>query len=479
MTAMPDAPTRSIAPPPSPFDDAAGPLDSIDPASGALVGRVERTPLSALAGIVGAARAAQVAWGELTPPARAAVLAPAAAALAASAKEIGTLVFREMGKPIPEAIGEAKYAADAFERELREIAESLAPIDRSDATTESRLRFDPLGVAVAITPWNFPVLMPQHSVLPALVAGNAVVFKPSEETPLVGAAWARPLQEALAAAGHPDLLQVVQGDERQGKALVRGEIDLVVFTGSRAAGSDILAAAGGGLVRTILELGGKDPLVVLDDADLEAAASFAARNCFRNAGQVCVSTERIYVAESVAERFTELLVAKASALRQGPGDEAGVQIGPMVNARQKAQVLAQIEDALRRGATALLGGPAAPSSGNFVPPTVLVDLDHSMPIMREETFGPVACVMRFEGDEAAVRLANDSPYGLGGAVFGSSERASRVAERLATGMVGINRGCGGAAGTPWVGARASGYGYRGGPEGHRQFAQVRVISRAR
>jgi acyl-CoA reductase-like NAD-dependent aldehyde dehydrogenase len=431
-------------------------LRSFDPATGEEVGSVPTTPLDRIGEVVARARAAQAKWASLTPAERAATLEPAAAGLAAAASAIGELVTREMGKPIAEGRGEAAFAADSFLADLREIAASLAPIERSDERTASLLRFDPLGVAVAITPWNFPVLMAQDSVLPALVAGNAVIFKPSEETPLVGEAWAAPLLETLAAAGHPDLLQVVQGDERQGKALVRAEVDLVVFTGSRAAGADIL-----------------------DDADLDAAASFAARNCFRNAGQVCVSTERIYVAGAVAEAFIERLVERAKGLVQGPGMQSGVAIGPMVNARQKQSVLRQVEDAVRRGATLLLGGPAAADrEGNFLPPTVLAGLDHSMPIMREETFGPVACVMTFDGDDEAVRLANDSPYGLGGSVFGSEARAFGVAERLATGMVGINRGCGGAEGTPWVGARQSGYGYRGGPEGHRQFAQVRVISRA-
>lgn len=465
----------AITPPPATAPRAI--LESVDPATGEVVGAVPVTPVESIPAIVAAARRAQVAWGAIPLEHRAEILAGAAASLGAEAGALGTLVTREMGKPLPEGIGEAKHGASAYLEDLAEIARSLAPIDRSDARTSSQLRFDPLGVAAVITPWNFPVLMAQDSVLPALVAGNAVVFKPSEETPLVGDRWAAPIREVLRAAGHPEVLQVIHGDERQGRALVRGDVDLVVFTGSRAAGADILAAAAGTLKRVVLELGGKDPLVVLADADLDAAAAFAARNCFRNAGQVCVSTERIYVDRAVAPRFTELLVEKARALRQGPGTEAGVAVGPMVNARQKAMVLRQIEDAVRRGAKVLLGGTAG--SGNFVPPTVLVDLDHAMPIMREETFGPVACVMTFGDEEEAVRLANDSPYALGGAVFGSDARATRVAERLTSGMVGVNRGCGGAEGTPWVGARQSGYGFRGGPEGHRQFAQVRVISKSR
>lgn len=452
-------------------------LSSIDPATGEVVGMVETTPIEAIPGLVSAAAIAQRAWGRLSPTERAEILAGAEPRLRESIDELGTLVTREMGKPLAEGKGEAKYAVDSYAATVREIAASLEPVRREDERTSSRLRFDPLGVAAVITPWNFPILMPHESLLPALVAGNAVLFKPSEETPLVADAWARAIVETLDAAGHANVLRIVHGDERQGKAMVRADVQLVVFTGSRAAGADILEASGAGLKRVILELGGKDPLVVLEDADVEAAAAFAARNCFRNAGQVCVSTERIYVAAPIAERFTQRLVEKAAALKQGPGTEAGVQIGPMVHARQKAMVLRQIEDAVRRGATLLLGGIAG--DGNFVPPTVLANVDHSMPIMREETFGPVACVMSFGTDEEAIELANDSPYALGGAVFGSPARAEAIADRLTPGMVGINRGCGGAEGTPWVGARHSGYGYRGGPEGHRQFAQVRVVSRAK
>ena len=226
----------------------------------------------------------------------------------------------------------------------------------------------------------------------------------------------------------------------------------------------------------ILELGGKDPLVVLDDADLDLAAAFAVRNSFRNAGQVCVSTERIYVDASIREEFLRKMVERTAALRQGDPRGEGTTVGPMVNARQKAKVVAQIDAAVAAGATLLIGGE--PREGNFVAPTILADVDHAMEIMREETFGPVACVQGFTTLDEAVRLANDTPFGLGAAVFGRDEaRAHTVAGRIDAGMVGVNQGCGGADGCPWVGAKESGYGFHSGPEGHRQFAQVRVISR--
>jgi succinate-semialdehyde dehydrogenase/glutarate-semialdehyde dehydrogenase len=377
-----------------------------------------------------------------------------------------------MGKPLAEAIGEAKYCADGFEEELDGIVTALTDVVREDKRVHSVLRHAALGVCAAITPWNFPILMPHQSVLPALVAGNTVLLKPSEETTLVACEYARILNEFLPAG----VLTPVFGDGRQGRALVLADINLVVFTGSRETGKRILADAGPGLKRVILELGGKDPLVVLDDADLDLAAAFAVRNSFRNAGQVCVSTERIYVDASIREEFLRKMVERTAALRQGDPRGEGTTVGPMVNARQKAKVVAQIDAAVAAGATLLIGGE--PREGNFVAPTILADVDHAMEIMREETFGPVACVQGFTTLDEAVRLANDTPFGLGAAVFGRDEaRAHTVAGRIDAGMVGVNQGCGGADGCPWVGAKESGYGFHSGPEGHRQFAQVRVISR--
>lgn len=449
-------------------------LESIDPFNGQVVGTLDRTPIDRIPKLVFAAHQAQRGWGALTHAQRAEVLRPAAARLKAEAKRLGEIASREMGKPLPEAIGEANYCADGFTGELDEIVAALADITREDKRVVSTLRHAPLGVCAAITPWNFPILMPHQSVLPALVAGNAVLLKPSEETPLVACEYARILNEFLPAG----VLTPVFGDGAQGRALVLADVNLIVFTGSRETGKRILADAGPGLKRVILELGGKDPLVVLDDADLDAAAAFAVRNSFRNAGQVFVSTERIYVDAAVRDEFLRKMREKTLALKQGDPRAEGVNIGPMVNPRQKAKVLSQIDQAISAGATVLAGGE--PREGNFVAPTILADCTHAMDIMREETFGPVACVQSFRTVDEAIRLANDSLFGLGAAVFGRDvARAGDVAARIDAGMVGINQGCGGADGCPWVGAKESGYGFHSGPEGHRQFAQVRVLSRAK
>lgn len=449
-------------------------LRSIDPATGETVGTVPVTPVDAIPDLVGRAQAAQVGWGSLSLDERRARLAPAAERLRSAAERIAGLITREMGKPIVDARNEIRYLVDGFGGMLDECAGALAPEVREDERVRSTLVFDPLGACAVITPWNFPVAMVQECVLPALMAGNAVLLKPSEESPLCAQEWVACVAEGLP----PDVLQIVFGDEAQGKALVAADVDLIAFTGSRAAGKHILGVAGGGLKRVILELGGKDPLIVLRDADIDAAAAFAARNSFRNAGQVCVSTERIFVHAEIADAFARKVAEKALSLKQGSGLDESVTLGPMVNRRQKDHVMRQVASAVAQGARVVTGNDERP--GNFVAPTVLVDVRPDMDIMRDETFGPVACIVRFDDPEQAIRWSNESPYALGGAVFGRDVGAAEaVARRLHSAMVGINQGCGGAKGTPWVGAKESGYGYHSGREGHRQFAQVRVITRAR
>lgn len=444
-------------------------LESMNPATGEIIGSVPVTSIDEIATIVTRSRTAQSDWNALGLDGRLALMRPIADRLIEEAPEIGRLITAEMGKSTPEAQGEASYGASKFASELVSAFEAFQPEEIADENTRSILYRDPLGVSVAITPWNFPMLMPQQCILPSLVAGNCVIFKPSEETPLVGQAYADILNEFLPEG----VLQIVQGADEQGKALVASDINLVAFTGSREVGSKILTACGPDLKRVVLELGGKDALVVLDDADLEAAAGFAVQNSFRNSGQVCVSTERIYVEDSVADEFESLVIEKTKEWKQGDPTDESVKIGPMVNSMQRDIVLAQLDQALNDGATLRCGGS---THDNYIEPTVLTGCSHDMQIMHDETFGPICCIQRFTGDSNAIELANETPYGLGGAVYGETEHAMRVARQLTPGMIGVNKACGGAAGTPWVGACQSGYGYHSGRDGHRQFTQVRMVS---
>lgn len=435
------------------------------------MGEVPVTQPEDISAVVDRSRAAQPAWAALGHEGRARLLTEAAESFRDKTDDLARLITQEMGKPLFEAEVEAKSLAHVAS-ELTEIGEALAPEIFDDGRSHSTVYHDPLGVCAAITPWNFPMSMPAWMVLPALAAGNTVVLKPSEETPLCGQAYADVLNERLPA----DVLIVVQGADEQGKRLVESDVDLIAFTGSRETGKHILRQASSGLKRVILELGGKDPMIVLESADLERAAKFAAQNSFRNAGQVCVSTERIFVPEVIADRFEALLKEQASGLKQGDGLEEGTRVGPMVNEQQKDHVLGQLEQAVKDGAQVLVGGDG--HRDNFVTPTVLTGVTEDMAIAREETFGPVACVTRVESEEEAIKRANATHFGLGAVVFGADDdRTAEVARRLTAGMIGINRVAGGAAGTPWVGARQSGYGFHKSKDGHRQFTQARVVTK--
>jgi succinate-semialdehyde dehydrogenase/glutarate-semialdehyde dehydrogenase len=437
-------------------------LVSTNPATGEPAGEIPVTPTSEIPKLVAKARAAQPGWAELGIDGRGELWIEIGRRLVDAADTLGQLVSDEMGKPVADARGEVKSCGAGIEVHIDEVRAAIAPETIKQGKTESVIYRDPLGVCAAITPWNFPVAMPHWMVFPALATGNTVVLKPSEETPLSAQAYFEILDAVL-----PDgVLQIAHGADDQGKALVADDgVDLIAFTGSREVGKKIMAAAAPGLKRLVLELGGKDPLVVLADADLEAAAKFAAGNSFRNAGQVCVSTERILVDASVADRFVDLLVSASES----------IEIGPMVSARQRDHVLGQIDDAVSRGARVAFGGEG--HAGNFVRPTILVDVTGEMAIATEETFGPVASVTAVDSEEAAITAANAGRFGLGAVVFGGDESAARVARKLTAGMIGINKSCGGAQGTPWVGARESGYGFHSSVDGHRYFTQTRVVSR--
>jgi succinate-semialdehyde dehydrogenase/glutarate-semialdehyde dehydrogenase len=447
-------------------------LRSFDPATGELVGEVPVTPAGQVQGAVDRARAAQPTWASLGLEGRAEVLARAASVLEARADAHAELITREMGKPLKESRIEARSLGSGLAREVDEMVEALLPDVIEEGGLRSTIHHDPLGVVGAITPWNFPMSMPHWMVLPSLAAGNAVVLKPSEETPLCGQAYADALNEVLPEG----VLTVVHGADAQGKALVASDVDMIAFTGSREVGKHIMREASATLKRVVLELGGKDPMIVLDDADLRKAAKFAAFNSFRNCGQVCVSTERIFVLDSIADDFEAALTELADAMTVGSGLE-DADVGPMVNARQRDHVLAQIDAAVASGARVLTGGGR--HHDNFVTPTVLSDVTEDMEIGTVETFGPVACVTRVSSIDEAVARANDTRFGLGAVVFGEDPaRTESVARRLTAGMIGVNRAAGGLPGTPWVGARESGFGFHKSRDGHRQFTQTRVLTRA-
>ncbi len=446
---------------------------SFDPSSGEKLADVERSSPEQVRDAVARAREAQGAWGETPFEQRADVLIELGENILAREEELATWVTQEMGKLLGEARREVRLAARSIRPAMEEVERALAPEVLQGSDCETRVEREPLGVVAAITPWNYPVLMPCEILVPALATGNAVVFKPSEHVPLTGAFLAELFQEVLPSS----VLELVQGEGEVGAALVEEDVDMVGFVGSRDTGKKIMEAASGGLKRLVLELGGKDPLVVMGDADLEAAADCVVTHALRNTGQVCCSVERVFVDEEVSERFQELVLQRARDWKHGSGFAEGVHMGPLVSEEQRRKVVEQVDQAVAQGAELLLGGSQPDGPGWFYPATVLANVTAEQDIFHRETFGPVICLTRFDGrEEEAVRLANDTPYGLGANVFTQDlDRGRRMARRIRSGQVGINRYLNGAPGAPWVGARQSGFGFLGSVDGHRQFTIPKSI----
>jgi len=442
-------------------------LASYDPSNGELLGDVQVTTKERLSVMVAQAHAAAANWRNLDAVERVTILEKAYARLEPHVKELAKLLSLEMGKDFRRATGEVGNVVYGGSYIARGAMEAL---NAHDLGGGSLVEYAPLGVVAVISPWNYPLAMANNLIVPALVAGNTVIFKPSEETPLI----AERLIECLNKVLPQHVLQVVYGDSEQGKALVESNVQLIAFTGSQAAGKDIMARASGQLKRLVMELGGNDPMIVLQDAHIESAARFAVASSFENAGQMCTSTERIYVDEQVADQFEKRVVELAAKYKVGPWDIAGVNIGPIINADQHRKIIEHIQDAETKGARVLLGGSQQPA--RYIRPTVISDMTPAMLMEQEETFGPVVSMSRVSSTEEAITRANNSSYGLGAVVFGSTE-AEAVAAQLEAGMIGINQGPGGAGDAPWVGAKQSGFGFHGSPDGHRQFAQVRVVSR--
>ncbi|MCP4119524.1 MAG: aldehyde dehydrogenase family protein [Desulfobacteraceae bacterium] len=441
-------------------------LTSYDPVNGNRIGEVEISTPDQIRKKVALAHKAATEWRNLGLTGRLTLLENAWAGAEPHISELAELISREMGKDIQRSSGEASGTVYGGPYIAKEAWDALQPKSVEGRTT---IEYGPLGVAAVISPWNYPLAMANNLIVPALMAGNPVVFKPSEETPLVADLFVEILNRVLPR----HLLQIVHGDGEQGRALVESRVNLIAFTGSRAVGKDIMARAAGQVKRLVMELGGNDPMIVLADADIGSAAGFAVASSFENAGQMCTSTERIYVDEQIADQFEARVTAMASRYKTGPWNMPGVNIGPIVNKKQHAKIIDHIRDAETKGARVLLGG-----SGQTVPyiqPTVIADMTPDMVMEQEETFGPVVAMSKFKTVDEAVERANDSPYGLGAVVFGQKE-ARAVAEQLEAGMIGINQGVGGGGNAPWVGAKQSGFGFHGSPDGHRQFAQVRVVS---
>ena len=385
----------------------------------------------------------------------------------------------ETGKVRADAGGEAVYLTDTINFYGKKAAkfigdDKLRPHNPLLAALKLRVQYRPYPVVGIISPWNFPLILSLGDAIPALQAGAAVVIKPSEFTPLglieVVKAWKEEI-------GGPDILDCVQGMAETATELI-DDADFIQFTGSDRTGKKVMARAAETLTPVSLELGGKDPMIVLDDANLDRAANAATWGGMMNSGQICMSTERIYVEAPVYDEFVAKLTDEVKGLRQGAdGPDYEKDVGAMTSPNQTAIVEDHVNDAIANGARALTGGKRVEGPGDYFEPTVLVDVDHSMKVMTDETFGPVVGVMKVRDEEEALRMANDTRYGLSGSVFGSRKRAERVARRVECGAINVNDVMVNylASDVPMGGWKESGIGFRHGEHGIKKFCRPESI----
>ena len=438
-------------------------LKSYDPSNGELLGELEYSSNENTQRIIEKAKIAHKQWKSIPLQERVKIIDKAFKSLIPHQEELTVLLCKEMGKKHNRGLSEVRGSIFSGAHYAKEAGIALSP------QPNSSIEFRSLGVCAVISPWNYPLAMAVNLITPALVAGNTVVFKPSEETPLIAEKFVKLLNSAL-----PDnVLNILHGDGSVGSTIVdSSDINLVAFTGSLEVGKKIMASASKNLKRLVMELGGNDPMIVLNDANLDAAAQFAVASSFENSGQMCTSTERVYVQSKVAPEFIAKVKAIASRYKIGPWHDENTHLGPIINERQLSKIDLHVKDALSKGANLLLGGQIL--DGRYYEPTVITGMKPDMQMESNETFGPIVAISEFEGIEEAISRANNSIYGLGAVVFGQTN-ARAVANQIEAGMIGINKGPGGTGDSPWVGAKQSGYGFHGSQEGHRLFAQVTVV----
>jgi acyl-CoA reductase-like NAD-dependent aldehyde dehydrogenase len=451
--------------------DEESEIDVLDPATGELVGSIPAGSAAEADAAVRAAREASRAWARRAPAERAGILKQAAANLHEHRRELAELQTREGGKPIGDSLGGVEAGIGAIEQ----YAE-LGPLHRGRSLqggwdAVDLMVFEPRGVVALLVPWNDPVAIACGQIAAALVTGNAVVFKPSEKTPLSG-------QRIVELMDIPDgALQLLHGDHRAGAPLAAHTgVDLVMHTGSVQTGREVAQACAGRLGKALLELGGKDPLIVDAGVDPDWAAEQAASGSFANAGQICTGVERIYVHRDVAEPFLAALERRARELRVGPGVEEDTEMGPLIDARQRELVHAHVTDAVRSGGRLLCGGEIPPGPGFFYPPTVVADVDPTSTLLCEETFGPVAAVRVVDSFDDALTEADATSFGLSATVLTPSQvNAQRAWRELRVGTVKVNAVWGGAPGGAAEPARDSGLGTGFGPELLDEMTHTKVV----
>jgi succinate-semialdehyde dehydrogenase/glutarate-semialdehyde dehydrogenase len=459
-------------------DGSKGTFSVEDPATGETLVDVADASEDDAKAALDAAAAAGPEWAAHPPRERGEILRRAFEAIIANADELALLMTLEMGKPLKESKAEVAYGAEF----LRWFSEQAVRIEGRYATSpngQGRLLTmqQPVGPCLLITPWNFPLAMGTRKVGPAIAAGCTMVVKPAQLTPLSMLMLAKVLEDAGLPKGVLNLVTASSSGETMSPLIADPRLRKLSFTGSTEVGKKLMAQASDNLLRLSMELGGNAPFIVFDDADIDSAVQGAVIAKMRNIGEACTAANRFHVAGSVADEFAEKLANKLGSMKVGRGTDDSVEVGPLIDDNQRSKVSELVEDAVGRGAKALVGGHARDGAGYFYDPTVLTDVPGDARLLREEIFGPVAPVKGFGDEDEAIAAANDTEYGLVAYVYTSNlKRALRVCEKLETGMVGLNQGMVSNAAAPFGGIKQSGFGREGGPEGIEEYLETKYVA---
>ena len=453
-------------------------FDVIDPATEKKVASVASATTDDAIAAVDAAQAAFEGWAGRKPRERGEILRKAFELIIRDAERLAKLITVENGKALADSRAEVAYAAEFFRWNAEEAVRNLGQVSRAPSSgARIVVQHKPIGVAVLVTPWNFPAAMATRKIGPALAAGCPVVLKPASDTPLTMLALMPIMEEAGVPGGVVNVIPSRSSGKVVSAMLHDPRVRIISFTGSTDVGRKLLHEAADNVVKPAMELGGNAPFIVFEDADLDAAIDGAMIAKMRNMGEACTSANRFYVHEKVHDEFAKKLTAKMNALRMGNGLDDGVTLGPLVNEDGRQKVMALVDDAVKKGAKVLTGGKRPDGPGFFYPATVLTDVPDSAAMLRDEIFGPVASIQTFKSEDEVIKRANDTEYGLVAYLFTKDlSRGMRVSEKLDFGMIGLNRGLVSDPAAPFGGMKQSGIGREGAHEGLMEFLETQYVS---
>jgi succinate-semialdehyde dehydrogenase/glutarate-semialdehyde dehydrogenase len=453
-------------------------FDVINPADETVITSVASASVDDAKAAINAAQNAFADWAGRTPRERSIVLRKAFDLMTERLDDFAKLIILENGKAYPDAIGEATYAAEFFRWFSEEAVRSDGMITHAPASgARIVVQHKPAGIAVLITPWNYPAAMGTRKIAPALAAGCPVIIKPASETPLTMLALMPLLEEAGVPKGLVNVLPSSQSSAIVDTMLSDSRVRVVSFTGSTEVGRKLLHSAADQVLKPAMELGGNAPLLVLEDANIDTAVQGTMLAKMRNLGEACTAANRIYVHKNIVDEFTKKLTLEMKNLKVGNGFDPDVQVGPLINENTRNKVAGFVEDAISKGAILHTGGKVPEGKGYYYPPTVLSDVPKNSNCVHDEIFGPVAAIQTFENLEAVIKDANDTEYGLVAYVFTENMKLGMsVCERLEYGMVGLNRGLVSDPAAPFGGCKQSGLGREGGHEGMLEFTETQYIS---